>query len=185
MFELVYKQNIPPAQPYMGQNLIVRGIKIENSMKINIDMKKKLKLKACNSSQKTPNGKKYLNRNVFTENLSQQTNVKQITKYYRKKTTEDKLFCSVKNKENVRNSRLNLWKRANHKTIDQVKIKNLTSEFNRKNVKSDHQFPFVNEGLKKKLSSPTSNSRRNTRGNTFPKLIKKTKPADNCINQTQ
>lgn len=30
MFELAYKQIIPPVQPYMGQNLVVRGSKIED-----------------------------------------------------------------------------------------------------------------------------------------------------------
>lgn len=31
MFELVYKQVMPPIQPYMGQNLTVQGLKIEGT----------------------------------------------------------------------------------------------------------------------------------------------------------
>lgn len=164
MFELVYKQIIPPPQPYMGQNLIVRGTKIENSNKLKNEKKKPAK----QPRNKSSNGirlEKYSDKLILVRNrLREKSNCFDFSKYSVKVKPELHKIATSGNplKKKRDDWQTGIWR---NKEIAQ---EDNQDEFSSKN-KNQHQLPFVNDTFKQKpLSPPVTKNHNNS---ALPKIV--------------
>lgn len=168
MFELVYKQNIPPAQPYMGQNLIVRGTKIETGWRANRADKKRQRNRKISIASVVPASKIF---RVGTHPIRKQVKPRDCCRDKKENIQGARRF---ENKENVSYSRSQQCKQIEN--IGEQRV-NFDSNDNIVNVKSEsdksntsNQFPFVNEKSSKKPSSPSSLSKQFNGYEVFPKI---------------
>ncbi len=172
MFELVYKQNIPPAQPYMGQNLIIRGTNVENLLRCKIENRKNTK------KRKSSNGSPSSEKSNLKNRCSGKRRYSDLVQ--NKKNREcvvgrwEKFDDSVENKENLKNNncRINRRLRKNSKNAEKpvVNLKFVKPKVPIA-VKNDRRFPFVNRGSKRKSDSSSLPTKVGDDENTLPKII--------------
>lgn len=176
MFELVYKQNIPPAQPYMGQNLIVRGTKIETGCRANKADKKRQK-----------------NRKISIASVIPASKIFRAGTQAIRKPAKPRDCCRAK-KENIRPTRrsekenmrssssISEWRVPEYKQCENICERRVDIDSNDNfNVKSEsdksnafNQFPFVNDKTSKKPVSPSLLPKQCNSYDVFPKITWKT-----------
>ena len=158
MFELVYKQIIPPAQPYMGQNLIVRGIKIESPNKTKQDKKKIPNPTREKSSNGTNRLERYSDKLILVRNrIREKSHCFNFTKYT---NVNVKPSIKVTKSGNLLTKKKHLeWQKGLWKT-------NKENTF--VNINAKQQLPFVNDTFKPKPSSPVTKNNSNP---VLPKIV--------------
>lgn len=170
MFELVYKQNIPPAQPYMGQNLIVRGTKLETGWRANRVDKKRQKNRKISIASVVPASKIF---RVGTHPTRKQVKPRDCCRSKKENIREAR---RTDNKENLKtNSEWRLQQCKQSENIGQQLV-NFSSndmvgvKFEPEKSTVFNQFPFVNDKTSKKPISPSSLSKQFNGYEVFPKI---------------
>lgn len=183
MFELVYKQIIPPPQPYMGQNLVVRGIKVENSVRTKTE---KRKPSAKPTRGKSSNGirlEKYSDKLIFVrDRLREKSNYFDFSRYNTrtkselvKMTRSGNLLSKKKRASDCWQS--GIWRNNKENTFDDGQNENV-----QKNMKISRQLPFVNDIFKQKPQSPSVT--KNNAIAVLPKIITESKITENSSAST-
>lgn len=191
MFELVYKQIIPPTQPYTGQNLTVRGVKIEHSKTKYKRNPANLKKQKCSHIIGLPS-KVLRDRFTYIENCSEKRALSAFLMSTNEKSASNderishKFEDSLKENMNQRadmciKSQIMNQLNAGHSTIlnnlENFIISNTDEDdevekTKSKDDKDQHfQLPLVNERTKQnKYDSMLSIKRSAGNSNTFPQI---------------
>lgn len=188
MFELAYKQVTPPTQPYMGQNLTLRGVKLENS-KTKYNKRKPVKTKKRKLSQPTPTRVLCAEKFIFAENRpvkrtqlecassKEDGKTKAVDKCSNQKPDDlakenvyQEAVASIKNQNNQLDSTTWLNSAEKLKTLD-AEVEHEGDNRIVKDAEFISQFPFVTEPLKQKQSPMALLKRSTSNSNIFPRII--------------
>lgn len=191
MFELVYKQIIPPTQPYTGQNLTVRGVKIEHPKTKNKRKPANMKKQKCSHIIGLPS-RVLRDRFAQIENCSEKRTLSEFLMSTNEKSVNNDENVSHKFEDSLKenmNQRVDICIKSqnmNQLNADNSTILNNLENFiisntdehdevkrtKSKNNKDQYfQLPFVNERTKQnKYDSILSIKTSAGNSNTFPQI---------------